>query len=521
MGVVPVSDIDYGQIFGPFPSHLAMADPAYLIAMLTNDKRQDGVIIKLDLSERKEGIKAVDWLPYIHPARNEEEQNVEAYMKEGQVYYRTLRIVKAGEELLVWYSKDFCQLLNIPDVKRHIPKDEGFICPQCGEVFEHVFPMRAHLKFRCTMRAADMRSLIQDASAKRHLEISEFRSKERVVSDNYKCETDLLRDSIPNRSGDSPDSIPLELSPRRKDISESHTSRKRHSSTNISPPEKKNCTESKSSVSSMNRDIDVERLSPPSTKRNDFDNHSDGASAFRKVEKSMSPVQEQLSPIHHPVSSSSVSLSNRMSVHNAIRGPSMSMASSTASHPAARDAMQQSQLLGLYMPRIPLMPQLPLSANLAASTAMYAERTPVRFAEMCRTQAPGPLTESFANVRNSDSNSELFVKQQQLLFAERASMSYPAYLKSQNPMVEKMIHSGTNPTQINSPVAAMDLSQNWCAKCNATFRMTSDLVYHMRSHHKREFDPVKKKRDDKLRCNICSETFRERHHLTRHMTSHV
>lgn len=26
---------------------------------------------------------------------------------------------------------------------------------------------------------------------------------------------------------------------------------------------------------------------------------------------------------------------------------------------------------------------------------------------------------------------------------------------------------------------------NWCAKCNASFRMTSDLVHHMRTHHKR------------------------------------
>lgn len=52
--------------------------------------------------------------------------------------------------------------------------------------------------------------------------------------------------------------------------------------------------------------------------------------------------------------------------------------------------------------------------------------------------------------------------------------------------------------------------------------MTSDLVYHMRSHHKSSAaaDPVKKKREEKLRCNICGESFRERHHLTRHMTSH-
>ncbi|XP_066982659.1 LOW QUALITY PROTEIN: PR domain zinc finger protein 8 [Macrobrachium rosenbergii] len=63
-------------------------------------------------------------------------------------------------------------------------------------------------------------------------------------------------------------------------------------------------------------------------------------------------------------------------------------------------------------------------------------------------------------------------------------------------------------------------TQNVCAKCNISFRMTSDLVYHMRSQHKREPDPYKKRRDEKLKCPICGETFRERHHLTRHMSAH-
>lgn len=65
--------------------------------------------------------------------------------------------------------------------------------------------------------------------------------------------------------------------------------------------------------------------------------------------------------------------------------------------------------------------------------------------------------------------------------------------------------------------------QNWCAKCNLSFRMTSDLVFHMRSHHKKEFaaeSQVRRRREEQLTCPICHEYFRERHHLSRHMTSH-
>ena len=67
-------------------------------------------------------------------------------------------------------------------------------------------------------------------------------------------------------------------------------------------------------------------------------------------------------------------------------------------------------------------------------------------------------------------------------------------------------------------------TQNWCAKCNLFFRLTSDLVFHMRSHHKKEHAGPdlhsKKLTEEALTCSICHEYFRERHHLSRHMTSH-
>uniref|UniRef100_A0A8C9BY97 C2H2-type domain-containing protein n=2 Tax=Phocoena sinus TaxID=42100 RepID=A0A8C9BY97_PHOSS len=74
-------------------------------------------------------------------------------------------------------------------------------------------------------------------------------------------------------------------------------------------------------------------------------------------------------------------------------------------------------------------------------------------------------------------------------------------------------------------LASLGLStQNWCAKCNLSFRLTSDLVFHMRSHHKKEHVGPdlhsKRLREEALTCPVCHEYFRERHHLSRHMTSH-
>ncbi|CAH2106933.1 unnamed protein product [Euphydryas editha] len=105
----------------------------------------------------------------------------------------------------------------------------------------------------------------------------------------------------------------------------------------------------------------------------------------------------------------------------------------------------------------------------------------------------------------------------------------PDFMKFQGPPREPVNPLIANPaaailsTLLPSTIAAFSLpAQNVCAKCSISFRMTSDLVYHMRTHHKSESatDPNRKKREEKLKCPVCNESFRERHHLTRHMTAH-
>lgn len=105
----------------------------------------------------------------------------------------------------------------------------------------------------------------------------------------------------------------------------------------------------------------------------------------------------------------------------------------------------------------------------------------------------------------------------------------PDFMKMPVPPREQVNPLIVNPaaailsTLLPPTLAAFSLpAQNVCAKCNISFRMTSDLVYHMRTHHKSEAvsDPNRRKREEKLKCPVCNESFRERHHLTRHMTAH-
>ncbi|BFZ02990.1 hypothetical protein BsWGS_06029 [Bradybaena similaris] len=574
MGVVTINDIDYGQIFGPFPTHFTVTDPAYVIGMLTNDKQPDGIVVRVDAEERSDGVRVVDWLPYVSPARDEEEQNMEAYLKDGGIYYRTLRIVKAGEELLVWYSKDFTKILGVPELQTNSKRDdEQFICTHCGEMFDFPFPLRAHLKFKCSFTTDD--TTRERISAQVRLNGDHYRrtdcGRSRKHSDGLQDKSQYMLNYMTNNNSMFTISAKRHIednkdnkTPCKKFISEACKS-KRDSVISHSIEELSKSHQTKSRGGYVHE--------------NGFDSHTDSGSAFRKVEKPLNlspdhrvspptsspcfvPMPATLSPpvrnttcqsasalasstklpvshgmhtlkVHRTLHSSHIDQPSTSSMPPPIRTSIKSLPSAVpvTSVPHQNPAIAGSQIMGLYMPRIPLIPSpsplgLPRGSILASGTSSgrgmpiphsaFHDQIPQGLLEMCRAAIPtvGPLTESFAaNIRNSETLAK------QALFADR-HISTLGFLKSTNPMVEKLLQS-TNPTLLSSPINALNLSQNWCAKCNATFRMTSDLVYHMRSHHKREFDPLKRRREEKLKCNICNETFRERHHLTRHMSSHA
>lgn len=59
------------------------------------------------------------WLRLVQSARDKEEQNLEAYIKNGQLFYRSLRRIAKDEELLVWYGKELTELLLLCPSRAH------------------------------------------------------------------------------------------------------------------------------------------------------------------------------------------------------------------------------------------------------------------------------------------------------------------------------------------------------------------------------------------------------------------
>lgn len=52
---------------------------------------------------------------FIRCARNKQEQNLFAFQYLGNVFYRTFKAIRPGEEMLVWYDEKYPQYLGIPE----------------------------------------------------------------------------------------------------------------------------------------------------------------------------------------------------------------------------------------------------------------------------------------------------------------------------------------------------------------------------------------------------------------------
>nr|XP_053622226.1 histone-lysine N-methyltransferase PRDM7-like [Plodia interpunctella] len=62
--------------------------------------------------------EASNWMRYVNCARSYHEQNLVAFQYQGQIYYRTVKIIPKFTELLVFYGSEFAHALGI-DLKNY------------------------------------------------------------------------------------------------------------------------------------------------------------------------------------------------------------------------------------------------------------------------------------------------------------------------------------------------------------------------------------------------------------------
>lgn len=409
-----------------------------------------------------------EWVPYVQSARHSEEQNLEAYCEQGKMFYVACKYVPANCELFVWYEEQYAKLFGVPQLEEDCKKSENNFS---FEALRQFFGILSDNLYRCSRCEESfiypncLRAHMKFKCKQRNLKCNQSRSEEKPCHLLSIFQNDVLFN-------------PLQTS-YCQDTFKSTNKRKLTEQENHEV-NKKVCDRQARSVPEETHDV------------------------FQKC------FANELTELTESSSSSS---SGTGQISDIITGISSSILPPTEDHVSM---MHQHALMFFQN----FQPQLrnPLSSlemvnflnNSSAFTIINSPTIFVNQPNNLISKYQSHLLTPFQgdiSFRGHES-STFFDVQRDALFQDRKLTSHS--------LIEPQISP-----PLPSTFAALNLTQNWCAKCNTSFRMTSDLVYHMRSHHKRDFDPVKKRKDDKLKCEVCGESFRERHHLTRHMTSHV
>uniref|UniRef100_A0A8C3T599 PR domain zinc finger protein 8 n=1 Tax=Chelydra serpentina TaxID=8475 RepID=A0A8C3T599_CHESE len=128
-------DIPEEASFGPCMLQNTLLDTVAFIALKCSERRNIHYVFKVDVTS-VHSPAGLPWMRLVQAAANSKEQNLEAYLQNSQLYYRSTRKIGKNEELLVWYDEELSSLLELR-------------CPECEQTFKGRHSYLAHVRFLC------------------------------------------------------------------------------------------------------------------------------------------------------------------------------------------------------------------------------------------------------------------------------------------------------------------------------------------------------------------------------------
>uniref|UniRef100_A0A3Q4G8V6 PR domain zinc finger protein 16-like n=1 Tax=Neolamprologus brichardi TaxID=32507 RepID=A0A3Q4G8V6_NEOBR len=105
------------------------------------------------------------WLKYVRSAPSFEEQNLAAcHLTGDQIYYKAVRDIEAGEELLV-YMKD--GIFPEGSMAPNLQDEQMYRCEDCDELFSSTLELRRHQKYSCSSAGSIFDALRDDFKQER------------------------------------------------------------------------------------------------------------------------------------------------------------------------------------------------------------------------------------------------------------------------------------------------------------------------------------------------------------------
>ncbi|KAF3825073.1 hypothetical protein GH733_005707 [Mirounga leonina] len=554
--VYTTCDIPENAIFGPcILSHTSLYDSIAFIALKSTDKRTVPYIFRVDTSAANGSSEGLMWLRLVQSARDKEEQNLEAYIKNGQLFYRSLRRIAKDEELLVWYGKELTELLLLCPSRSHSKMNGSspYTCLECSQRFQFEFPYVAHLRFRCPKRLHSADASPQEeqgggVGTKDHggggggKDPQQQQQQEAPLGPGPKFGKagPIHHYPAPSPEGSNQPAAGSGGGGAKPSTDFHNLARELENSGGGNSCSPARSLGSGGGHQEAELSPDGNAMGGGKGKRKFPEEAAEGGGGVglaggrgRFAERPLPASKEDLvcTPQQYRASGSYFSLEENGRLFAPpspetgeakrsafVEGAASDERKSAFSQPARSFSQLSPLVLGQKLSALePCHP-----GDGVGPTRLYPSATDPLAVKL---QGAADLNGGCGALPSGGGGGGL-PKQNPFLYAT-------AFWPKSSAAAAAAAAAAAGPLQLQLPSALTLLppsftslclpAQNWCAKCNASFRMTSDLVYHMRSHHKKEYamEPlVKRRREEKLKCPICNESFRERHHLSRHMTSH-
>ncbi|XP_036402515.1 PR domain zinc finger protein 8 [Megalops cyprinoides] len=493
-------DLPAGESFGPCVLQNTFYDTIAFIALKSCDKRNKSYVFRVDAEAMKSSPLVLSWLRLVQAASNKEEQNMEAYLRSGQLYFRSTRNIQKEEELLVWYDEELSHLLGFNDIKIRTLSN-GFRCMKCNQAFKNEYPYLAHCRFLCAQVKNDLHC--PESYEQKTMEVK----RQRRVTDFHNIARDL------EQRKPSSNEEATNLSPRKRRHDETCSPRVKKTvllektnisnDTNITHASREGQTVPELAASVMKRNADkyLFKKNLPECKQ----------SAFTEVRRAKERLKQEKAT--ETADERGINPTGQSGVD---AGTGLQSTGSAFSFVLPKGA-QDEQKSAFCKPSKSTVND---SSALPSHTLNSAPERPEDMTDAITSKTIlGYSSLLGSHLLNGDLSSA-----QATATSVATINSFPYASEHWHRHIGVQLQTTSSLTLLPPTFTSFGVSvQNWCAKCNLSFRMTSDLVFHMRSHHKKEFaaeSQVRRRREEKLTCPICHEYFRERHHLSRHMTSH-
>ncbi|XP_067658178.1 histone-lysine N-methyltransferase MECOM-like isoform X1 [Haliotis asinina] len=190
LGVWSRIDLPAHQKVGPFAGVLksSVSDPSCAWELVDDCGKVKGWV---DASNPGSG----NWMKYIRGSEDRNQRNLMAVQVDDQVYYRAVRDIHPGEEMLLYAREALYPEMELDAMAMHKIEEEDrtYSCPECGEVFRSKVALRRHQTYVCGRSAALYQAMTRDSGD--HIEAESKSSTDSDIAretetgeGEYKCD---------------------------------------------------------------------------------------------------------------------------------------------------------------------------------------------------------------------------------------------------------------------------------------------------------------------------------------------